>query len=104
MNAILSDLRSLVQRVSDDPMDLLASSRDLWPRDSLGLSVGQEPPRPWAVCWPESVQEVDAVLRWATRTGTPVVPYGAGSGVCGGARGQAGSVVLDTKRMDRHYG
>lgn len=43
------------------------------------------------------------MLGAATRDGIAVVPYGAGSGVCGGARGRAGSWVLDTKELN-HLG
>jgi alkyldihydroxyacetonephosphate synthase len=56
---------------------------------------------PDRVCWPETASQVQEVLEWATKTGTTVVPYGAGSGVCGGAAGRKGSVVLDTKAFQQ---
>jgi lipoprotein-releasing system permease protein len=37
------------------------------------------------VAWADSPRAVARVLRFASRRGVPVVPFGAGSGVCGGA-------------------
>jgi len=59
------------------------------------------PDAPRAVAWPETSEEVALAIAWAEREGATIVPYGAGSGVCGGAAGQAGSLVIDTKRMSR---
>ena len=74
---------------------------DSWTLDLLRRVRGDELPGPDAVVFPASTEEVAAVLAWATVTGTQVIPRGAGSGVCGGARAQAGAVVLDLSRMDR---
>ncbi|WP_425362402.1 FAD-binding oxidoreductase [Arthrobacter citreus] len=57
--------------------------------------------RPLAVIRAESVAEVQQVLRWASRTGTAVVPRGAGTGVSGGAHATAGCLVLSLERMNR---
>ena len=57
--------------------------------------------RPLAVIRAESVGEVQQVLRWASRTGTAVVPRGAGTGVSGGAHATAGALVLSLERMNR---
>lgn len=40
---------------------------------------------PLALVEAESVEEVQAVMRLASETGTPVVPRGAGTGLAGGA-------------------
>lgn len=87
-------------RSSDDPLDLAAASRDLWPGGTLDFWQGRAAPRPARVAWPETEAEVLRLLRAASERGVPVVTYGAGSGVCGGARGRAGSLVLDTKAFD----
>ena len=86
---------------SADPLDLDAARRDLWPRDSLRLRAGERPPAPALVAWPCSRADVALLLRWAEEEGRPVVPYGAGSGVCGGAQGVEGALVIDLKRMRR---
>jgi len=54
---------------------------------------------PERVWWPATSAEVVAVLEAAAAAGVAVVPYGAGSGVCGGARGRSGSWVVDTKAL-----
>ncbi len=56
---------------------------------------------PLAVLWAQSVAEVQQILRWASRTGTAVVPRGAGTGVSGGAHATAGCIVLSLERMNR---
>jgi alkyldihydroxyacetonephosphate synthase len=87
---------------SASALDLRAVSRDLWPRDTLAWwTTGALPPRPERVFWPRTDAEVVAVFERAAAERRAVVPYGAGSGVCGGARGHDGAFVLDTKRLDR---
>jgi glycolate oxidase len=56
---------------------------------------------PSAVAFAESVDDVRAVLLEAGRTGTPVVPRGAGTGLAGGAAAPDGAIVLDVSRMRR---
>ena len=60
---------------------------------------GRAPALPDRVSWPASTGEVSALLADAAAEGVAVVPYGAGSGVCGGASGRAGAWVLDTKDL-----
>ena len=50
---------------------------------------------------PSCAGEVAAVIRLANQTGIPVVPYGGGTGVMGGALPVQGGIVLDLKRMNR---
>jgi alkyldihydroxyacetonephosphate synthase len=97
----LGTLRSGGVRISEAAVDLDAVRRDLWPRDTVRLRRGNLPPRPLAVAWPREREEVLALLAAAEREGLAVVPYGAGSGVCGGARGREGALVIDLKRMNR---
>ncbi|MDR6904429.1 glycolate oxidase [Agromyces sp. 3263] len=94
------------------PQDLLDRLRD-----ALGASVTTDPAaldasredrsgwrsasRPLAVVHAASVGEVQAVLRLAHETRTPVVPRGAGTGLAGGAIASPGAIVLDVSRMNR---
>lgn len=96
----LSPLVSAGLRVSTSSLDLDAYRRDLWPRATLALTGGALPEAPAAVVWPRDAEELALALELAGREGVAVVPYGAGSGVCGAAAGRAGSLVVDTKRMD----
>ncbi len=54
---------------------------------------------PLAVIRPQRTEEVQAVLRWASRHGVPVVPRGAGTGLSGGATALDGGIVLCTEKM-----
>jgi alkyldihydroxyacetonephosphate synthase len=87
---------------SREPLDTHSASRDCWPGGTLEFwqRTGRSP-RPSQVFWPESEEQVLRVLQAASAQTIPVVPYGMGSGVCGGARGREGSWVLDTKRLNR---
>jgi len=56
---------------------------------------------PEAVLFPETVQEVAAVMKLANAHRVPVVPRGAGSGFSGGALPVAGGLVMAMNRFDR---
>jgi len=90
------------ERVSTSPPDRVAYARDLWPRGLLALRAGDVAPfPPDAIVWPESVAEVQAIVRLALERRAPIVPFGAGSGVCGGTLPLHGGIVVDCKRMRR---
>lgn len=57
------------------------------------------PGTPLAVVHAETVAHVQAVLRIATATRSPVVVRGAGTGLAGAANGGDGEIVLSTRRM-----
>ena len=80
-------IRSLLRedQSSTTRPDRISYSGDMWPRMQLWKKMGvidRSPPD--CVVWPESAEEVSAVLKAANQHQCPVVPYGAGSGVCGG--------------------
>ena len=56
---------------------------------------------PSAVAFPRTADEVQAVLRCAHATRTPVVPRGAGTALTGATTAGAGALVLDLGRMNR---
>lgn len=55
---------------------------------------------PLAVVRATSTAQVQEVVRIAARTGTPVVPRGAGSGLSGGSTAIEGGIVLSLDRMN----
>jgi glycolate oxidase len=57
--------------------------------------------RPGVVVRPSSTEQVQHVLRVASRHRIPVVPQGARSGLSGGANALDGCIVLSLTRMDR---
>jgi len=54
---------------------------------------------PLAVVRPLRTEEVQTVMRWATKHHVAVVPRGAGTGLSGGATALDGGIVLSTERM-----
>jgi alkyldihydroxyacetonephosphate synthase len=103
---VTSDVRSLEAllpdgTVSTDPADLSSHAHDWWTLALLRQRRGDTFTLPAAVVRPSSTDEVSTVLRWAQETRTPVVPFGGGSGVSGGAEAIAGSISLDVRRMNR---
>jgi len=100
---LLNQLRDVLggRRVSRGETDRLNYGRDLWPRSLLEVRQGQVPHQPDMIVWPETTEEVSRMLRICNEMRVPVVPFGAGSGLCGGAQPLCGGVVLDTKRMAR---
>jgi alkyldihydroxyacetonephosphate synthase len=89
-------------RASSAEADRVTYSRDLWPRHHLDVRAGQPAAhRPGAIVWPGSTEDVARVVRWARERGVALVPFGAGSGVCGGIAPREDVVVVDLKRLDR---
>ena len=104
MGALASDVARLVPnlRVSDDAADRVAYARDLWPRHHLAVRAGRVAEhRPGAIVWPESTEDVRKIVAWARDSKTPIVPFGAGSGVCAGILPNENIVILDLKKMNR---
>lgn len=103
MNGIVKRLSAAVDpaRVTIDPAVLDEVSWD-------ALSEGRMHPRhrtevraPLCVVRPESTAEVRAVVQFANRERVPLVPFGGGSGLMGGALSIVPCVALDLRRMDR---
>lgn len=79
-----------------------AYGRDRLPLATFAVRAGQWPGTlPVAVISPADHDEVASVVGWASRAGIALVPWGAGSGVLGGAIPLGGEVVLDLKRLNR---
>jgi alkyldihydroxyacetonephosphate synthase len=100
--ALIADLRAAAgdDAVSTTQPDLFAYGRDLWPKLTLQVRDLVEGTPPMAVVRPADEEAVLRTIRVIARHGTPIVPYGAGSGVCGGAAPLFGGVVVDLKRLD----
>jgi alkyldihydroxyacetonephosphate synthase len=99
---LLDELRALLppDGVRTGAGELGLHAHDFWPRLILRKRAGEALAKPAAVVAPTSTGEVAAVLAWATARGVAVVPFGAGTGVCGGAAPVAGAITLDLKRLD----
>jgi alkyldihydroxyacetonephosphate synthase len=87
--------------VGTDPDALADAARDNLRAGRAALVPTLAHALPLAVVRPASTAEVAAVLVAAGEAATPVVPYGGGTGLMGGARSVAPGIVLDLRRMDR---
>jgi FAD/FMN-containing dehydrogenase len=58
-------------------------------------------PAPLAIALPGSVEEVQAIVRWANDEGVAIVPSGGRTGLSGGAVAANGELVLSLQRMNR---
>jgi glycolate oxidase len=62
---------------------------------------GFEEHEPDLVVLPRSTSDVQAVVRIAAEAGVPIVPRGAGTGLCSGAVPLRGGIVVSMTRMNR---
>ena len=83
----LPDLRLLI-----DAADLEHYGRD-WTR--------RWTPAPLAIALPTTVEQVQAIVRWAREAGVGLVPSGGRTGLSGGAVAANGELVLSLERMNR---
>lgn len=74
---------------------------DYWVVSHLQDFRGEDLARPGVVVRPESTAEVQAIMRIASESKTPVVPFGLGSGVCGGIRPDPSVILVDLSKMNR---
>lgn len=79
-------------RLLTDPADLEHYGRD-WTR--------RWTPAPLAIALPASVEEVQAIARWASAHTVALVPSGGRTGLSGGAVAANGELVVSFERMNR---
>jgi alkyldihydroxyacetonephosphate synthase len=87
--------------VTTEPDELDAYTADTYWPALAAAAAGTPIARPEIVVRPRSEEDVAAVLVAAEAHGTPVVPWGGGSGTQGGALAIHGGIVLDLRSLDR---
>lgn len=100
----LAALASIVgeEHVHSRWADRYAYARDRLPLATFAVRAGRLPAAmPSAVVCPGTHDEVVEVVRWARDARVALVPWGAGSGVLGGAIPLGGEAVLDLKRLNQ---
>jgi len=88
-------------RVVTSESERRAHAHDYWALEAIHDLGGTPAEPPPAVVYPEATSEVATVLEIAQQHRAPVVPYGLGSGVCGGVRPGREALVVDLSRMNR---
>jgi len=89
------------RRVRVGGLASLIYSHSPWARSLLELRRGDLPERADFIVWPETVEEVSRLMRLANEWKAPVIPFGGGSGGCGGTAPVRGGIVCDMKKMNR---
>ena len=94
MTALLDRLREIVgtRRVVTDEERLAP-----WVEERRGRFRS----RPLAAVFPAGTAETAAVVRTCAAHGTPIVPQGGNTGLCGGAVAEPDQVLLNLSRLDR---
>ena len=85
-------------RVSWSPEELATYSRDAW---GLLRAHGDQLSLPELVVRPANTEQVAAMVRLAVEHRTPIVPYGGGTGIMGGASTVVPGLVVDLGAMRR---
>ncbi|MCP4036610.1 MAG: FAD-binding oxidoreductase [bacterium] len=102
IDALCSEIGEAKVHTSDDVLD--DRRFDYWVVSHLQDWRGEPLSRPGVVVRPESVGDVQAIVRRASKTSTPIVPFGLGSGVCGGIRPDPSVILVDLSKMNRTRG
>jgi alkyldihydroxyacetonephosphate synthase len=98
--------KELSEVFSADPYDRITHALGKAYRDVVRGFRGEFPSPPDLVAYPESAEDVDAVLSICADAGAAAIPFGGGTSVVGGVeprmRDEYPAVVsIDLKRMDR---
>jgi len=92
--ALISALRGLLPSES-----VLADAEDMRPFECDGLAVYRQ--LPMVVALPETVAQVQSIMRLCHAHGVPVVARGAGTGLSGGALPLADGLLLSLAKFNR---
>ena len=99
---VLQKLREIVPHgCSTREIDKVTYSKDYMPISLRWFIDGKLPAVPDCIVWPESTDQISRILSVASDEKIPVIPFGDGSGVLGGAIPVHGGIVVDIKKMDK---
>jgi glycolate oxidase len=92
----MSQIRKLVEIVGEE--NFTDQLEELVP---YSYDASMNVHRPDAAVWPESTEQVAAIVKFANDYKIPVVPRGAGTSLSGGVVPIRGGIILDLSRMNR---
>src|SRR5215212_9994260 len=102
----VSDVKAaLVARVGDSSVSTASEDLDAYTADTYwpalaAAAAGTPLARPEIVVRPRTEEDVAATVAIADEQGTPVVPWGGGSGTQGGSLPIRGGIVVDMRSLD----
>ncbi|MHA1320749.1 MAG: FAD-binding oxidoreductase, partial [Promethearchaeota archaeon] len=89
------------QNVSTEPIDIFAYTKDSTLIAFNWTLQGKIASLPDIITWPETVEHISGILKYANKEKIPVIPYAEGSGVVGGALAIRGGIILDMKKFNK---
>ena len=100
---IVSELTDIIgkQNVSSEPIDIFAYSKDSTLIAFNWTLQGKIMALPDIITWPETVEQISEILKYANKEKLPVIPYSEGSGVVGGSIALRGGIILDMKKFNK---
>ncbi|MFX1567811.1 MAG: FAD-binding oxidoreductase [Promethearchaeota archaeon] len=87
--------------VSTSDIDILAYTKDTSLITFNWSLQGQIAGLPDFITWPDTVEQISEILKLANQEKIPVIPYGEGSGVVGGAIPIQGGIIIDMKKFNK---
>jgi alkyldihydroxyacetonephosphate synthase len=98
---ILKTLHKIMgkKNASDREIDRLSYSKDYWPIALRWTLEGKVAALPDFIVWPERTEQISQLVILANKEEIPVIPFGEGSGVLGGAIPIKGGIIVDMKKM-----
>ena len=96
-------LREIVgfKNVSTKEIDILAYTKDTTLIGCNWVLQGKIAGLPDFITWPETSEQISDILKFANQEKIPVIPYGEGSGVVGGAIPVYGGIIIDMKKFNK---
>jgi len=89
------------QNVSTEPIDIFAYTKDSTLIAFNWTLQGKIASLPDIITWPETVEQISEILKYANKEKIPVIPYAEGSGVVGGALAIRGGIIIDMKKFNK---
>lgn len=90
--SLINELEKLVGKASDKAADL-----EVYAKDMSLLPAGYAD----AVVWPDSTEEVSAVVKYAYENNIPVVPVSSQTHMYGSTIPKQGGIIIDMKNMNK---
>lgn len=89
------------KNVSSKEIDLLAYSKDSTLLTLNWVIEGKIAGLADFITWPETVDHIVQILKFANQEKIPIIPFGEGSGVVGGSIPIYGGIILDMKKFNK---
>ena len=100
---IFSDLEKIIgkENVSMKEIDIFAYTKDSTLLAFNWVLEGKIAGLADFITWPETIEQISEILKLGNRERIPVIPFGEGSGVVGGAIPIRGGIIIDMKKFNK---